>query len=292
MAIWFSTGAFLSTDLKDILEEASSLNLLNIELSSGTSINHHWIEMVESAITGGQKFLIHNYFPPPPEPFVLNIGSFDEANLDRTKCFARAAIDLSNRINAPFYSIHAGFAATLTPDLLGNPREMAQQLKNGTIDRERSYDVMVKAVRELADYAAQFGLKLLVENNVLSPLLLDTLQQNPLLLTTADEIVQFFSDTDRANVGLLLDVAHAKVSASTLGFSPEGFLSQVSQYVHCVHVSDNDGLVDNNQPANKDSWFIPHLDLFRDCEIVVEAYRLPRETIIQQRTLFEQIFDL
>jgi sugar phosphate isomerase/epimerase len=218
----------------------------------------------------------------------LNVGALDEESLDKTKSLARAALRLSRDLGAPFYSMHGGFAARLRPEHLGEPARLAATLKADDIDREGSYSVMIDTVREMADVAATMQLDLLIENNVISPVLLEGLRANPLLLTEAGEIKRFFDDVERPNVGLLLDVAHAKVSGATLGFSPHRFFEVLSDHVRCLHLSDNDGREDTNRPVDRESWFMPHLGSMRHCEIVVEAYRLDRKDIAVQQDLIQR----
>lgn len=289
MSIWFSSGAFNSRDIEGVLAEADRLGIEGIELSSGMAHDAEFIGPVMLAYTSGEhRFLVHNYFPPPAVPFVLNIAALDEENRRKSKAHGLAALDLSRRLGASFYSIHGGFAAVLKAEQLGKPLEQASSLTAADIDRDGAYMIMLDTVRELADAAAVQGLDLLIENNVISPVYLEKMPVNPLLLTEANEIVQFFSDVDRPNVGMLLDVAHAKVSGTALGFAPESFVEIVADYVKALHLSDNDGREDTNQPFQADAWFMPFLKDFRNLEVVVEAYRLEPSTMLQQRDLLER----
>jgi sugar phosphate isomerase/epimerase len=290
MALWFSSGAFQARDIDGILIEAAEIGIHGIELSSGMAYTDNLLDSVRIAhMAGKQRFLVHNYFPPPKQPFVLNVAAMDEDSLTKSKAMGRAALELARELGAPFYSLHAGFAAKLKPELLGKPESQANTLTAKDINRELAYEIMVQTVRELADFAALMGLELLIENNVISPLYLEKMPINPLLLTEGAEIVRFFGDVKRPNVGLLLDVAHAKVSATALGFSPEAFVEQVGSHVRCLHLSDNDGREDSNQPFAASAWFMSRLKDFAHCEIVVEAYRLPAQTMLSQRELLERI---
>ena len=70
-----------------------------------------------------------------------------------------------------------------------------------------------------------------------------------------------YSDTIRImkncnkNVGLLVDVAHLKVSAKTLNFDPKRYLIKLHKYIEAYHLSDNDGLSDQNENISNKSWF-------------------------------------
>jgi len=290
VSVWFSSGAFKSRDISNVLSEAESLGIQGIELSSGMSYQQDILAPVRAQNKADkQRFLVHNYFPPPEIPFVLNVGALDEENLVKTREMGRFSLQLAKELGAPFYSIHAGFAARLKPEQLGKPKEQARSITADDIDREAAYEVMIQTVREMADFAATLQLDVLIENNVISPLYLEKMPLNPLLLTEGKEAAQFFVDIDRDNVGLLLVVAHTKVSATALGFKPDAFVEQVAEHVRCLHLSDNDGREDSNQPFDETAWFIPWLKDFSDREMVIEAYRLEPEVMLSQRDLLERI---
>jgi sugar phosphate isomerase/epimerase len=230
---------------------------------------------------------VHNYFPPPETPFVLNIAARDEDGRTRTRALCRTAIALAGELGAPFYSVHAGFAAALKPEQLGRPADQAAALTAEDIDRDAAYAAMVETVRELADFAAGKGVGLLVENNVISPLYLEKMPINPLLLTRPDELDRFFGDVGHDNIGLLLDVGHAKVSGTAEGFAPEAFVEAAAPYLRAWHLSDNDGRADSNQPFDGNAWFMPFLKDFPGAEVVIEVYRMDAKTMRRQHGVVE-----
>ena len=54
-------------------------------------------------------YLVHNYFPPPKEEFVLNLGSTNNEIIRKSISLCKKAIDDAVVLGAPCYSIHAGF---------------------------------------------------------------------------------------------------------------------------------------------------------------------------------------
>jgi sugar phosphate isomerase/epimerase len=233
------------------------------------------------------EFLVHNYFPAPAKPFVLNIASPDEANRIESVAFACRAIDLAASVGAPFYSIHAGFAAALQPAMLGKPEAQSQFMAGKAVQRERAMQTMRETVRELADIAARSGIRLLLENNVVTPGQFRSPDENPLLLVRPEETRDFLDSVGHSNVGLLLDVAHAKVSANALGFAPESFFDLCGDRIAAVHLSDNDGARDTNRPFTRESWFFGRLRDFRHCPWVIEVYRMPADVMARQIVLAE-----
>ena len=97
----------------------------------------------------------------------------------------------------------------------------------------------------LANEAKREGVTLLIENNVLSTANKAVFNEDPLLLTHPDEIESFMCEMPE-NVGLLMDVAHLKVSAKTLGFDPKQAHAKVKRWIQGYHLSDNDGHVHIN----------------------------------------------
>jgi sugar phosphate isomerase/epimerase len=62
------------------------------------------------------------------------------------------------------------------------------------------------------------------------------------------------------NLGLLIDVAHLKVSANTLKFSPVAYLENFHDLVSAYHFSDNFGFEDSNDEITEDAWFWPYIN--------------------------------
>lgn len=291
MSFWISSGAFKAKHVTDLLDEASKYGIYGLELSSGLQCSQNETSLLEETLSAGQqKYLVHNYFPAPSKPFVLNIASKDEDNSRQSMSMAINGIKLASKLNSPFYSIHAGFAAKIKPELLGKPKEQADSLRAEDIDRDTAYLNMINNTRILSKIAESHGVRLLIENNVISPVFLSKSSVNPLLLTSYIEIIEFFDNINCSNVGLLLDVAHVKVSSTALNLSPYSFIDKVSSYIECLHLSDNNGQIDSNQPLRRDSWFYPLIKDFKDREIVLEAYNLPKEVVASQLHLLEDSF--
>lgn len=235
------------------------------------------------------SLLIHNYFPTPEIPFVLNLAATDPQIRTESHALCRRAIELTAAIGAPFYSVHSGFAMNLTAEQLGQPAQQAALGADRCIDHETANHAFRDSVAELSSFAKSRGVGLLLENNVITRKQIAAGRADSLLMTAPSECRQFLDDLADPNVGLLLDVAHAKVSAGALGFDPAGFF-QIGKHLRALHLSDNDGEADTNQPVTRDSWFVPHLRDCRELPMVVEVYRLTTETRQQQRDVVRSFF--
>lgn len=288
MKAYLSTGAFRSHSLNDAITFSLEHGIDRIELSSGVNYQSNLLDSVLETKDKIQ-YLVHNYFPPPSRPFVLNLSASDSFELQQSLDLCRTAIDLAADLGAPFYSVHSGFAFRLDPNLLGDPEGQSQIPDEAYISYDVAYQTFGENIKLLADYAESRNVGLLFENNVVSSVHLNKLERKALLMVSAEEIIQFLLDVDHQNVGLLLDVGHLNVTAKTFGFSRDEFIKKVSPYIGAFHLSDNNGEEDNNLPFNENSWFCPLLGDFQNIPFVIEAYNLTWPQIQHQYGVLDSV---
>lgn len=287
MSRYFSTGAFLTGDLQKIVAVGLEQGI-NIELGSALPYSPGLLDPVKRA-KGRVRFLVHNYFPPPEESFVLNLASTDAMIHFQSMEVCRRAIDLCSELGAPFYSVHAGFAFHIAPEELGNPSAQARVRPEQRIPRKQAYERFVFSVKELAAYASHRKIGFAVENNVLTAENVTHKGSNPLLLADIEEISRFFGDIDDSPIGLLLDTGHAKVSALTRGVRPEKYLEVLWPHIRALHLSDNDGTKDSHQAFNRYAWFAPFLKEMATYPCVIEVSRLTTEKMLDQLHTLEEM---
>lgn len=278
-----STGAFLARDLPSILAVAHRCGVRGIELASGLALTDADLERLHGH---EMAWLVHNYVPAPREPFTLNLASADPPTRERSMALATAAIRLAAAIGAPFYSVHSGFIAELRPDQLGRAGDALGVPEITPEQRAQALERFEAAVLPLADEADERGIDLLLENNVAETRAVAV----ALLNVTGEECTAFLDRLDHPRVGLLLDLGHAKVTATALGQDPHELVEEVAARVRCLHLSENDGQRDQNLPFDEDAWFWPHLERFRHVPWVIEAYRLEPAVLSEQVALLEQSF--
>lgn len=214
--------------------------------------------------------LPHNYFPPPAEPFVLNLASTDPDTRERSMAHCQQGIRLAQEAKSPFYAAHAGFCLDPHPHQLGHPLEVDQPF-----DRAVHWELFLDAVRNILAETQSTGVTFLIENNVLASFNLSPQGDNPLLCATPEEMISLVKTIDHERFGLLLDTAHLKVSAATLGFDLHTAVHDLQPYIKGIHHSDNDGQSDTNDPLYEDYWFAPFMPAFRDLTHVLEVKRRP-----------------
>lgn len=287
MSIYLSSGAFQARNLMQVVSDAMRLRIKNIELSSGLSHTDDVLDTLNSA--NNINYLVHNYFPSPHEPFVLNLASLDETIHMQSIALCHRAIDLSAALNAPYYSVHAGFCFHLTPEMLGDPITQSTVSEQLYVPYAQAYDHFVATIIELAQYANDRNVGLMVENNVVSSAYLAGGENKGLLIAEPTEMLRFIQDVEYTGVKLLVDTGHLKVSATALNFDAMTAIEYLSDHIGALHLSDNDGIYDTNEPITTSSWFYPLLSQLTHLPWVIEAYTLTDDEIAQQFELLRLI---
>ena len=251
----FSIYVSTSGTVGDSIDQAKRLfeaGFENIELSGGS-----YIPDVENKILSlrqlGANLMLHNYFPPPPNPFVFNLASKNIDVVSKSMELAREAIRLSSLAESKFFALHGGFLIDPKPSELGKP--IAKSL---TRDRMEALDQFKGNITKLIEFAEESNVRLLVENNVLSLRNYETFGENPLLFVEPQEILNFIEEMGN-KVGLLLDIGHLKVSTSTLRLSLREAFELLSPVVEGYHLSENDGIADDHRALVSDSWILSEL---------------------------------
>lgn len=274
--LFISTGGLYNKPAATSALKLYEYGINSIELSGGSYSITYKTDLL--SLSENINFQVHNYFPPPKIPFVFNLASSDPVILERSISHVRTATRLAISLGRPVYSFHAGFR--INPSV----NELGRALKRRELcERETALNRFGESVLMLAEEARQEGVDLLIENNVLNSTNLGAYGEDPLLLTHPDEI-EYFMNMMPENVGLLLDVAHLKVTAGALGFDLKSAHNKLKPLVKGYHLSDNDGMFDSNEVVTETSWFWQ--DLARDLNYyTLEVYRVSYEELVDQYDL-------
>ena len=249
--IFISTSCVKHRKIKDSIEELASNGFKNIELSGGTeyyeNFEHDLLELKEKY---SLNYRCHNYFPPPKRPFVLNLASLNDETFQMSFDHLEKAISLSNRLGADKFAFHSGFFIDIRLSEIGKKLS-----RDKLFDKEESLERFCNAYDIIKRKAK--NVSLFIENNVFSKTNADTYDgKNPFMMTNFDE---YKSLKEKINFNLLLDVAHLKVSAKTLGLDWKEEFENMMSVSNYIHVSDNDGFHDLNNQLTKSSSLLSML---------------------------------
>jgi len=249
--IYISTGGISDKPAFETAKKLIDYGIKKIELSGG-SYHHNSLNELKK-LKNHASFKLHNYFPPPENPFVFNLASNNSDISFLSQNHAIKAIRWASELDCSSYSFHAGFL--IDPDV----KELGKKvLKRELLNYKEGRKLFLESINKLSDYAETLGVELMIENNVLSLNNYIEFGSNPFLMVDLDETKYIMNNTP-SNVNLLIDVAHLKVSSNSLEFDPTIFLDEISSYIKAYHFSDNDGKSDSNESFYEDSWFWDYL---------------------------------
>ena len=264
---YISSSCVKNIKIIDSVKELAKFGFQAIELSGGTKPYAN-IETDLLAIKNdlGLDLLLHNYFPPPTNDFVLNLASSNSMILKSSLDHCKNAIHLSATLGAKQYGFHAGFFLDIAV------REIGKKISNKHLeDKDKSYDIFCESVHKLQKFAGK-DVKLYIENNVFSKSNFESFNgENPLMLT---DVKGYELLKNKIDFNLLLDVAHLKVSSQTLGNDFNESLNELFSKSEYIHISDNDGQHDTNKMLTSNSTLFKDLSKlnWNNKTVTIEVY--------------------
>lgn len=245
--IYASSSCIRQHNIADVIRQLAGAGISNIELSGGTDYYdglEQEIQQLKQDYNLG--YVCHAYFPPPKEPFVVNLASCNDRIYKQSIEHYENCIEMLKRLHCDVLSIHAGFMVEIGIDEIGctlNDRIIYEE--------EKAYDRFCGAYEYIAGLCAAGGIALFLENNVLNA---ENYRQfhseNLFMMTDYRSIMKM---KERIEFNLLLDLGHLYVSANTLYLDYAEECENLGGYVKWIHLSENGGIFDEHRPLEKDS---------------------------------------
>ncbi len=237
--IFVSSACSNKKFIYDVVTDLASHGFHNIELSGGTQYYKNYEnDLIHLQDKYNLQYLIHNYFPPPEDDFVINLASSDDTIYQKSLDQLRRAVDLSHRLNLKKFGFHAGFLVDIAAKKIG------KRLETGTIsNREKAMDRFCEGYMELQKEAG--NIELYIENNVYSASNWDVFGEcKPFLLLCNEDFIEL---QKRISFKLLLDIALLFVTSQTMDLNFNSELQSLVGKSDYLHLSDNDGRHDLNR---------------------------------------------
>jgi endonuclease IV len=250
-----------------VLEEYEKEGIENVELGSVHS-NFDILKLKKFNF----NFIIHNYFPPPKNPFNFNLASQNQPIRNKSINLAKKAIDLCQKINSPIYTFHAGF--TVDPENLGSKFS-----RKNIVKRETAISTYIESLGDIIEYSKKNSVKIAMEPNVVQKFNLINKKNELSLFADISELKYLYKFINKKDLGLLLDLGHTNVTATWLNFNRDEFVDFCKNKTLAVHISNNDGKKDQHKALTKDCWHISKLKLFKNKPIILETMNLTTKQI-------------
>ena len=271
-----SSTCFQERDLSKLCKYLVENKIDGLELSGGLEyLEDTQLHAILTTYKSKIQFYLHNYFPTPAVPFVLNLAV--SGIVHRTIEHCKKAIDLCAELGIKQYSLHPGTAISPNPEDIGN-----LQAHLPAIDFNKSRKILSESCLKVAEHAKQKHIQLLLENNVVASFNCLHGVNDRYHLADLEESAHLIHLFEHPYIGILLDIGHLKVSAQTLGFNPVKFIGQFKSYIKAVHISDNDGIADQNLPVSKDTWFWNYIPWKQVDYVSLEISEQPLKKLLNQ----------
>jgi len=279
----FMSTTFYSDNskLEDVLALCKKNNISRVELGSNHQYQQDFIGTIKKF---NFKYLVHNYFPIPKNPFVLNIASNDKEINKRSLQHIKRAIDFCSEINAPLYTFHPGFLADPKGSNLSQSNYdfnwSYSKLKSGNYDK--AFERMTGNISEIITYAKSKNVKIAIETEG------SYLKKDYLLMQYPDEFQNFFRYFSPSDIGINLNIGHLLLASNAFIFKIPDFIDLIQSYVVAMELSHNDGVTDDHKPLKENEWYWKIIfDLrFSDAYKILEFRNVNMDTIQKNIELY------
>ncbi len=245
--IYVSSACIKEQKIVGVLKKYTEAGIRNIELSGGTSF-YPEIEqdLKEYGARSRINYACHSYFPPPKQDFVVNLAACNDEIYRRSIEHYKDCIKLLKRMDCKILSIHAGFYVEIAP------KEIGKELSSDIVyDKVKALDRFCSAYEMLNRLCRDNGIKLYLENNVLNQGNYERFGKKNLLMLTDYET--FEELRQQLEFELLLDLGHLHVSSNTLKKNYDKQCECFAPFAKWLHLSENNGVVDEHRPLCKES---------------------------------------
>ncbi len=287
--IFISTASIKNDSIEVVLDTLIELGISNIELSGGTKYSQDILCKLQAYKEKHLlNYLVHNYFPPPQEDFVLNIASSDEKVRTKNVDFVKRSVELAHNLGVNCYTMHAGYTRVLLP-VKGSDYFVPGD--SPKVNVTTATEIMYKSILEIKEMAARHKVRLGIEN-------LFPIHDSPesSLLCTPHDIFSFLDNfEDDGQIGLLLDLGHLYIASNYFDFNKDDFLETLLNKYGCkifgIHLSGNDGKRDTHGMLFRDSWQIEAVQRFAlgNMPITIESRGLNGNMVLDQLQMVKDI---
>lgn len=252
-------------DVFKVLELYKKLNIQNIELGSIHNPPFDEKKLVRFQKESSTRFIVHGFFPPAKNPFMLNLGAQDEKLLRNSINFIKNAIEFCSTIEAGRYSFHGAYTAET-------------DLKDNVVGKRypytRVFNTLVENINAVADFASEHGVRIAVENS--------GYDNQVGFLLTKEQVINFFQKLNHRNVGFLLDLGHLNLGSELLNFNKKEFIKATQKYIFEIHCHKNDGISDQHLNMTDPDLFKDFdKEILKKCALTLEATNLNPEEILE-----------
>tara|TARA_A100001011_G_scaffold369273_1_gene424431 strand:- start:98 stop:970 length:873 start_codon:yes stop_codon:yes gene_type:complete len=280
----FVSSTFLPDQsmLIDALDVCSRLSVDGVELGS----NHCFEGKYPYLKKFDFAYLVHNFFPIPPESYVVNVASLNEDIRKKSIAHVKASIDFTGDIGAELYTFHPGF---LTDPASAGRTETNFDFCFEKLPRTESFEMaenhLYRSLDEIIAYATANDVEIAVETEG------SVRHCQQLLMQTPDDFDLFRSRYGPHDIGINLNFGHMYLASKVFLFDVEVQVNSIKEYLVAMELSHNDGVEDSHLPLVRGAWYWPLImdQDYRHLPKILEFREVSEKQLRENVLLFRQI---
>lgn len=245
--IYVSSACIRKTRIVEVIKYLAEHGIKNIELSGGTSYYSQIredLELLKKIYS--LNYVFHAYFPPPFNPFVLNLASCNDRIYYQSLNHYLQCVEMMKYLKCNILSIHAGFLIEININEIGN--RLSRKI---VYEENKAYERFCTAYEKISKICKKNNIELFLENNVLDSCNYEIFEKNNYLMMTDYQSIMKMKSY--LNFNLLLDMGHLYVSSNTLNLEYGNECKKIKEFVRWIHLSENNGKKDEHMVLNKHS---------------------------------------
>lgn len=252
--VYVSSSCIKKNSIVEVIQRLVDNGFRNIELSGGTDYyDGIQMDLINMRKKYQLQYTCHAYFPPPIDPFVVNLASCNDQIYQKSIEHYDNCIELLKEIECNILSVHSGFMIEIKKDEIGGKLN-----KIIVYDKREAYSRFCYAYERLSKKCKEYNIMLYLENNVLSYENYENFGYANYFMMTDYESIMYMNK--QIDFNLLLDLGHLYVSTKTLGLDYKEECQRLKKYVRWIHISENNGICDEHNSLT-------------GCSRILEEYR-------------------
>lgn len=267
MSLYVSTTYFGDgSKAEDALKDLDSLQIKNIELGS----NHAANSADNIKLSKNIEYIVHNYFPPKEDNFIINIASSSVQIQNKSVLFIKNTVSWCHKRGIKYYTIHPGYFAEAISQLgqKGKNRNFDLKFDKKSTRSKNKKKVTEKAIRIINNLYkfAEGKIQLLIENQ-------GSITSKGMTLFDSVEELRLLKNYTGNKLRLNFNLAHALLANMEL--SNDQVFNFISRNSPFFEVSELRGANDSHLPVfpNKGSigkLLVNKKDCFRNKNLILE----------------------
>jgi len=246
MNIFLSSACINEKKIEKVLNIFLRNKYKQIELTGNLTYNKNFLNILKFYQKKYNfEYLIHNYFPAPKLPFMLNLGSSNKDVQKKSLNNAIKSINTCHELNIKKISFHAPFLIDFSYKQAGTRITKYKIMEKKFVIR------LLKNNLNFLNSIAGNKIQIYLENNVISKINYNFFKKKNFFLFT--DFKSFQDLRNEINFKPLVDIGHLKVSSKTLGLNFENEFLDLQKFTDYFHLSDNNGDEDSNKAISANS---------------------------------------